>query len=70
MMEKKAIADHFVALGDVLTNVFNAGPVRFKLQKREGYPDAFIPAVLLHLQNCGRTIKVSVIINKCTDKQF
>jgi len=49
--EKKAIGDHFAALGDVLTNVFNTGPVRFKLQKREGYPEAFIPAVLLYLQN-------------------
>jgi len=49
--EKKAIGDHFAALADVLTNVFNAGPVRFKLQKREGYPDAFIPAVFTYLQS-------------------
>ncbi|AEV98013.1 hypothetical protein A4D02_14770 [Niastella koreensis] len=50
--EKKAIAEHFVALQEVLTTVFNSGPVRFRLQQRTGYPDAFIPAILefLHSQ--------------------
>lgn len=60
--EKKAIADHFVALGDLLTNVFNTGRVRFKLQKREDYPDSFIPAVLLHLQN--RLPKIEITIDE------
>jgi hypothetical protein len=49
--EKKAIAEHFAALGDVLTNVFNSGPVRFRLQQRAGYPDTFIPAILEYLHN-------------------
>jgi hypothetical protein len=49
--EKKAIAEHFMALQDVLTAVFKTGKVRFKLQQREGYPDAFIPAILQHLHN-------------------
>ncbi len=35
----------------MLTNVFNCGPVRFRLQRREGYPDTFIPAILEYLHN-------------------
>jgi hypothetical protein len=49
--EKKAIAEHFLALQDVLMHVFNTGAVRFRLQQREGYPDTFIPAILDHLHN-------------------
>lgn len=49
--EKKAIAEHFMALQDVLTNVFNTGAVRFRLQQRAGYTDAFIPAMLEHLHS-------------------
>jgi hypothetical protein len=60
--EKKAIGDHFVALRDVLTTVFNTGTVRFKLQKREGYQEAFIPAVLLYLQK--RLPDMEVIIDE------
>jgi hypothetical protein len=48
--EKKAIGDHFTALQDVLTNVFNTGTVKFRLQQRAGYGDTFIPAVLEYLQ--------------------
>ena len=47
--EKKAIAEHFKALHDVLTTVFNTGTVRFRLQQRAGYHDHFIPSVLEYL---------------------
>jgi len=47
--EKKAIAEHFTALHDVLTTVFNTGPVRFRLQQRADYPDGFIAAILEYL---------------------
>jgi hypothetical protein len=49
--EKKAIAEHFAALQDVLTTVFHTGAVRFRLQQRAGYPDAFIPAILEYLHS-------------------
>ncbi|OQP49732.1 hypothetical protein A4H97_27970 [Niastella yeongjuensis] len=57
--EKKAIAEHFAALGDVLTNVFDCGPVRFRLQQREGYPDTFIPAILEHLHQQFPALEVT-----------
>ncbi|MBO9202196.1 MULTISPECIES: hypothetical protein [Niastella] len=47
--EKQAIVEHFLALKEVLTTVFNTGDVRFRLQQRAGYPDGFIPAVLAYL---------------------
>lgn len=49
--EKKAISEHFKALHDVLTTVFNTGTVRFKLQQREGYPEHFIKKMLAYLQH-------------------
>lgn len=58
--EKKAIGDHFAALNEALTTVFNRGPVRFKLQKREGYPEHFIPAVLADLQNRLPQLEVTI----------
>lgn len=58
--EKKAIAEHFVALQDVLTTVFNAGPVRFRLQQRADYPDAFIPTILEYLHRQLPALKVTV----------
>jgi hypothetical protein len=57
--EKKAIAEHFTALQDVLTTVFNAGPVRFRLQQREGYPDTFITAMLEHLHSQVPALEVT-----------
>lgn len=58
--EKQALGDHFNALNDVLTNVFNTGKVAFRLQQREGYPAHFIPAVLEHLHNNFSHLNVSV----------
>jgi len=58
--EKKAIGDHFVALNEVLSTIFNTGPVRFKLQKREGYPEPFIPAVLADLQSRLPQLEVTI----------
>ncbi len=58
--EKMALGDHFSALGDVLTTVFNTGKVRFRLQQREGYPSHFIPAVLAYLQNNFAGMEVTV----------
>lgn len=58
--EKKAIAEHFVALQEVLTTVFNAGPVRFRLQQRADYPDAFIPAMLEYLHAQLPALEVTV----------
>jgi hypothetical protein len=49
--EKKAIAEHFAALQDVLTTVFNTDAVRFRLQQRAGYPDTFVPAILEYLHS-------------------
>ena len=51
--EKKAVGEHFKALHDVLTTVFNTGTVRFRLQQREGYPEHFIRVILDYLHhNC------------------
>jgi hypothetical protein len=47
--EKKAAGEHFTALHDVLTSVFNTGKVRFKLQKRDAYRNPFIQALLDYL---------------------
>ena len=58
--EKQALGDHFKALGDVLTNVFNTGKVRFRLQQREGYPAHFIPAMLQHLHHSFPGLDVTV----------
>jgi hypothetical protein len=49
--EKKAIAEHFAALHDVLTTVFKTGTVRFRLQQRADYAEAFIPAILEYLHS-------------------
>ncbi|WP_207512977.1 hypothetical protein [Longitalea luteola] len=49
--EKKALADHFTALQDVLTTVFNTGTVKFRLQQRAGYPEVFLPAVMEYLND-------------------
>lgn len=57
--EKKAIGDHFTALQDVLTTVFNTGKVTFRLQQRDGYGEAFIPEVLEYLHNRFPGIEVS-----------
>lgn len=57
--EKEALGNHFKALGDLLTNVFNTGKVRFRLQQREGYPAHFIPAVLDHLHNSLPNLEVT-----------
>ncbi|WP_205511233.1 hypothetical protein [Longitalea arenae] len=48
--EKKAIGEHFAALVDVLTTVFKTGAVKFRLQQRAGYGEAFIPTVMKYLQ--------------------
>ena len=58
--EKQALGDHLKALGDVLTNVFNTGKVRFRLQQREGYSTHFIPAVLQHLHKSFPALDVTV----------
>lgn len=58
--EKQALGDHLKALGDVLTNVFNTGKVRFRLQQREGYPVHFIPAMLQYLHNSFPGMEVNV----------
>ena len=47
--EQKAIGEHFKALHDVLTSVFNTGTVRFRLQQQAGYPENFIPVIITHL---------------------
>lgn len=57
--EKEALGNHFKALGDLLTNVFNTGKVRFRLQQREGYPAHFIPAVLDYLHNSFPNLEVA-----------
>jgi hypothetical protein len=58
--EKQALGDHFNALTDVLTTVFNTGKVRFRLQQREGYPPHFIPAVLGYLHHSFPDLEVTV----------
>lgn len=58
--EKKAAGEHFSALNDVLTTVFNTGPVRFRLQKREGYGEHFIPALLDHLNHTLPELEVTI----------
>jgi len=58
--EKKATGEHFKALHDVLTTVFNTGTVRFRLQKREGYNEHFIPALLNHLHNTLPELEVTI----------
>ena len=68
--EKKAIAEHFAALQDVLTNVFNAGPVRFRLQHRAGYPDAFIPVILEYLHSQLPALKVTVDENPGSNNYY
>lgn len=60
VFEKKAIGDHFKALNAVLTTVFNAGPVRFRLQKREGYTGHFIPAILDHLHTTIPELPITI----------
>ena len=58
--EKKAIAEHFAALTDVLHSVFSAGKVYYKLQKRPGYtsPDHLVAALLDHLHTLGLDVRV------------
>jgi hypothetical protein len=68
--EKKAAAEHFTALQDVLTNVFNAGPVRFRLQQRAGYPDAFIPALLDYLHHQLPELEVTVDENPGSNNYY
>jgi RNA binding exosome subunit len=48
--EKKVIGEHFKALHDVLTSVFNTGTVKFRLQQQAGYPGNFIPVIMTYLQ--------------------
>jgi len=68
--EKKATADHFAALNDVLTTVFNAGPVRFKLQPRAGYAEAFIPALLEHLHTQLPALEITVDENPGSNNYY
>jgi len=68
--EKKAIAEHFVALQDVLTTVFNTGPVRFRLQQRAGYADAFIPAILEYLHSQLPALQVTVDENPGSNNYY
>lgn len=58
--EKKALGDHFNALSDLLATVFNTGKVRFRLQRREGYPVHFIPVVLEYIHKCFPDMEVTV----------
>lgn len=53
--EKKAIAEHFIAMSDVLRLVFGFEKVYYKLQKSAGYPypDQLIDAVANHLTEQG-----------------
>ena len=68
--EKKATADHFTALQDVLTTVFNAGPVRFRLQQRAGYPDAFISTMLEHFHSQLPALEVTVDENPGSNNYY
>jgi hypothetical protein len=68
--EKQALGDHFKALGDVLTNVFNTGKVRFRLQQRDGYPTHFIPAVLDHLHKSFPGLEVSIDENPGSNNYY
>ncbi|HUP11390.1 MAG TPA: hypothetical protein VM187_04245, partial [Niastella sp.] len=58
--EKQSLSEHFNALNDVLTTVFNTGNVRFRLQRREGYAAHFISAVLDYLHNNHPHLEVAV----------
>jgi hypothetical protein len=68
--EKKAIAEHFTALQDVLTTVFNAGPVRFRLQQRAGYTDAFIATMLEYLHTQLPALEVTVDENPGSNNYY
>lgn len=58
--EKKAIAEHFNAMTDVLNSVFGFEKIYYKLQKRAGYPDTgrLIAAVANQLRSEMMDIRV------------
>lgn len=58
--EKKAIAEHFNAMADVLNSVFGFKKIYYRLQKRAGYPDTdrLIVVVAEHLRSLEMDIRV------------